>query len=383
MNKRVLLVDDEQRVLDGFRRNLRRQFDVVTANSGQEGLAQIESAGPFAVVVSDYRMAEMHGVDFLSRVAEAAPNTVRMMLTGQADMQATIAAINDGRIFRFLTKPCPPEALAAALREGIDQYRLIEAERELLEKTLRQTVQVLIDIIGLIDADTHRHSVRISQRVSGLCDALGLERSWEYTLAATLSQLGAIALPSVVVDRFRRGEALGKADQKMMNTHPQSAHNLLVRIPRLERVAQMVLLQNEPPGTRPLNTDDPGDEDIVAIGAHLLDVSLRYEKMLAQGLTPADAVVRLRDGSGPPFRVAAVNALDELGRDTARYVHRELSLTDLEPGMLLDADLKTLAGLMLLATGTELTAAHLERASRFAAHGGVEEPIDVLVHTTD
>lgn len=381
MNRRVLLVDDEQRVLDGFRRTLRRQFDVVTKPSGHEGLAEIESTGPFAVVVSDYRMPEMNGVDFLTKVGEVAPDTVRMMLTGQAGMDATIAAINDGRVFRFLTKPCPPETLAAALSDGVEQYRLVAAERELLEETLKQTVAVLIDIIGLIDTKTHEHSIRIRQRVASLCDALHLEPSWEYTLAATLSQLGTIALPADAVDRYRRGEPLAGADQLMMDAHPQSAHNLLIKIPRLERVARMVLNQHRPPGTRPLNVEEPDDDDIVAIGAHLLDLAARYERMLSRGLTPAETVDRLRRGNGPPFRATALSALASLGQRKAHLVHKRAPFEQLEPGMLLEADLKTLGGLLLLAMGTELTDAHLERARRFESSAGIDEPIDVLVPT--
>jgi hypothetical protein len=298
-------------------------------------------------------------------------------------MQATIAAFNDGRVFRFLTKPCPPETLAAALSDGVEQYRLVAAERELLEKTLRQTAAVLIDVIGLIDSKTHQHSVRINQRVASLCDALALEPSWEYTLAATLSQLGTIALPADAVDRYRRGEPLPSADQIMMEGHPQSAHNLLIKIPRLERVARMVLTQQQPPGTRPLNVEDPDDDDIVAIGAHLLDLATRYERMLSRGVTPAEAVNRLSRGDGPPFRAAALSALADLGQTKAHLVHKRALFEQLEPGMLLEADLKTLGGLLLLAIGTELTDAHLERARRFSSSAGIDEPIDVLVPTPE
>lgn len=383
MNTKVLLVDDEPRVLDGYRRNLRRRFEISTAEGGHSALAEIEENGPFAVVVSDYRMPEMNGVEFLSKVAEVAPRTIRMMLTGQADMEATIASINDGRVFRFLTKPCPPETLGAALEEAVEHYRLVEAERELLEKTLRQTVGVLIDVLGLIDPATHHHSVRISDRVADLCIAMAIDEAWEYTLAATLSQLGTIALPGSVVEKYRRGEKMRPGDQELMESHPESAHNLLERIPRLERVAKMVLIQHNPPGSRPLSPEDPDDEDRIAIGGHLLDVSLRYEQLLTMGRTPAEAVDELREGSGPPFRFALIDALAEMGVGTANFVHREAALAELEEGMLLDAELRTVGGLLLLATGTQLTRAHLERVRRFSTSSGIEEPIDVLIPDWD
>ena len=102
MSNRVLFVDDEPKVLDGIRRQLRNRLDVETANGAAAGLALIESKGPFAVVVSDMRMPEMNGARFLAKVNEIAPDTVRMVLSGQADLDSTVAAVNEGHIFRFL-----------------------------------------------------------------------------------------------------------------------------------------------------------------------------------------------------------------------------------------------------------------------------------------
>ena len=151
MTQRVLLVDDEQNVLDGFRRNLRK-FDITTAIGPLEGLQEVETNGPFAVVVSDLQMPQMDGIEFLTKVEAMVPKTVRIMLTGQADMSVSIAAVNEGHVFRFLNKPCPPELLAATLNDAIEQYRLVEAERQLLEETLRGAVEVLTDVLGLVQA---------------------------------------------------------------------------------------------------------------------------------------------------------------------------------------------------------------------------------------
>jgi len=127
MSERVLCVDDDPRILGAFRRQLEEQFDLVTATGGREGLELIDSQGPFAVIVSDMRMPEMDGVQFLAAVKEKAPKSVRMMLTGCADLDTAIEAVNEGNIFRFLTKPCLPEQFARAIQAGIDQHRLIVA----------------------------------------------------------------------------------------------------------------------------------------------------------------------------------------------------------------------------------------------------------------
>src|SRR5829696_4359 len=133
---KILCVDDERNVLEAYQRSLRKEFHIEIATSGAEGLAAVESQGPYAVIVSDMRMPGMDGIRFLAKVKEKAPDSVRIMLTGNADQQTAIEAVNEGNIFRFLTKPCPPETLAKALSAGLQQYWLVVAEKELLEKTL-------------------------------------------------------------------------------------------------------------------------------------------------------------------------------------------------------------------------------------------------------
>ncbi|MBL7033395.1 MAG: response regulator, partial [Candidatus Delongbacteria bacterium] len=109
MNKRVLLVDDEPDILSSFRRQLRYDFEITTATSGSEGLRLVDAEKPFAVVVSDFQMPVMDGVQFLKRVRSKSAATTRVMLTGQADLQVAMDAVNEGNLFRFLTKPCSKE----------------------------------------------------------------------------------------------------------------------------------------------------------------------------------------------------------------------------------------------------------------------------------
>jgi serine phosphatase RsbU (regulator of sigma subunit) len=123
MNDKILLVDDEPKVLAAIKRQLRKKFRFETALSGEEALKVIDEKGPFAVVVSDYKMPGMNGIDFLCKVKTVDPDTVRMMLTGSADMSTAIQAVNEGSIFQFHPKPCPAETLGQAIKSGIDKYR--------------------------------------------------------------------------------------------------------------------------------------------------------------------------------------------------------------------------------------------------------------------
>ena len=141
MKEKVLLVDDDVMILAGLKRHFRNQFRIETAISGEEGLKKVEEKGPFAVIVSDYSMPGMNGIEFLCRVKETDPESVRMMLTGSADMSTAIQAVNEGSIFQFHPKPCPAETLGEAIQSGIEAYRKTTTHQTQFKKVQRSLAQ--------------------------------------------------------------------------------------------------------------------------------------------------------------------------------------------------------------------------------------------------
>ena len=119
---KILIVDDEPNVVQAFQRQLRKKFRVDVATSGPAALNMMETSGPYGVVVSDMRMPGMNGLQLLQRVKQKFPQSIRIMLTGNVDHQTVIDAVNEGSVFRFLTKPCSTEAMAGALTAGLDQF---------------------------------------------------------------------------------------------------------------------------------------------------------------------------------------------------------------------------------------------------------------------
>lgn len=118
---KVLCIDDDPNVLEGLEETLEVDYEVVTALNGPRALDVIERKGPFQVVICDMRMPEMDGAELLIHMRKAAPDAVRILLTGQTDMESAIAAVNRGQIFRFLIKPCPPPQLLGAVRAAVLQ----------------------------------------------------------------------------------------------------------------------------------------------------------------------------------------------------------------------------------------------------------------------
>src|SRR5262249_6599331 len=149
----ILLVDDEEMVLSSYQRVLRKQFRFDTASGGQQALDKLVGDGPYAVLVSDMRMPGMTGLELLRRVKVISPRTIRIMLTGNSDVRTAIDAVNEGCVFRFLTKPCDADVLAAAIKDGLRDYHLLETEKQLLEQTLQGSIRVLTEVLSLINPD--------------------------------------------------------------------------------------------------------------------------------------------------------------------------------------------------------------------------------------
>ena len=185
MNEKILCVDDDINILRAFRRLMQKEYMFEIANSGQAALTLIAEQGPFAVVVSDLKMPEMDGVQFLTTVREKSPDSIRVMLTGQADLETAIAAVNEGNIFRFLTKPCSPEILGKTLQAALEQYRLVTAERTLLRQTLVGSVQVVTNTLNLVNPTAFGQGSRL--KPSG-------DSNWPLSLADWLHDATVISL---------------------------------------------------------------------------------------------------------------------------------------------------------------------------------------------
>jgi CheY-like chemotaxis protein len=134
--EKILLVDDDSNILSALQRQFRNKFSITSANGGTEALQLIDSDGPFAVIVSDLHMPDLDGLRFLAQARQKLPNAIPLLLSGNADLHTALAALNEGRVFRFLTKPCPGEVFGAALQAALEKYRMDQVESQILEQNL-------------------------------------------------------------------------------------------------------------------------------------------------------------------------------------------------------------------------------------------------------
>jgi ActR/RegA family two-component response regulator len=376
MAEKILLVDDDSNILDGYRRSLSREFLMETALGGEQALKMAAENGPYAVVISDMRMPGMDGIQLLSSIKSQSPDTIRIILTGNADLGTAINAINEGSIFRFLTKPCDKDAMAKTLTAALVQYRLVTAERHLLEQTLSGTVQVLTDVLSLVNPAAFSRAERARRYIHHIVTSMKLGNPWQYEVAAMMSQLGCVTLAPETIEAVYSGEKLTPNEQAQYDAHPGVAYGLLSKIPRLEPIAWMIEHQN-----RPLReADDSGRKDM-RLGAEILRLTLAYEKLIHIGTSRTEAAHSLAS-QNKNFSPAFFEALVALDPNAEEGEIRQCRIDALMPGMILQQEVRTHEGALLVSKGQEVTAPLLIKLKNFHARRVIPGDVTVSMPTT-
>jgi CheY-like chemotaxis protein len=370
--RHVLCVDDEPFLLEGLERTLREGFEVTTETKPLAALALLERhEHDFVAIISDMRMPLMDGAKFLACAAEIAPNSTRVLLTGHAELNAAIAAVNTGRIFRFLCKPCAPNELIAAIEAAAEQHQLRTLEKELLEGTLTGSVRLLSEVLMLVAPKIFTRNQRIQTYVLYLAQKLGRTDSWRFELAACLNMIGCVGLSEETFNRALSGAPLDEQESRAFAEHPMTAHRLLKKIPRFEDVAEMILLQTA-------GADESEQTPDVVLGARILRVAREVEQLVATGKTEAEAVAKLIPKS-PPAELELLKLLEQFQSVALAGVLKELRVAQMTAQMVLEDDVKTKTGVVVVPGKKQLTQLLLERLIRFSRAGVLIEPIRVRV----
>jgi FixJ family two-component response regulator len=378
MAEKILLVDDDCNILDGYRRSLSREFLIETAMGGEQALKFAAENGPYAVVISDMRMPGMDGIQLLSRIKAQSPDTVRVMLTGNADMDTAINAINEGSIFRFLNKPCSKEVMAKTLTAALVQYRLVTAEKQLLEQTLSGSIQVLTEVLSLVNPAAFGRAERARRYIHHIVTSMKLANVWQYEVAAMMSQLGCVTLAPETIEAVYGGEKLSPNEQAQYDAHPCVAYDLLSKIPRLEPIARMIEHQNRP--VPEATTADPEMADM-RLGTEILRLTLAYEKLIHKGTSRTEAVHTL-SRQNKNFSPEFFHALVELDPNSEEGEIRKCRIDELSPGMIIQQEVRTYEGALLVSKGQEVTSALLSKLKNFHARRVLTGDVTVSMPTT-
>ena len=361
MCNRVLLVDDEVNLLQSIRRNLRGRYDLTLAEGGAAGLEHLRNDGPFAIVVSDMQMPDVDGMMLLWQARSIAPDTVRVMLTGNVDQQTAVDAVNEGAIFRFVNKPCPAESLAQVIDDGLRHYSLITAEKQLLSQTLTGAVAMITELLSMANPDAFGRGGRLRSLARRLSDRLNWYDSWQYEIAAMLSQVGCIGVPSEAQDRF---------NEDTLRNQAELSSNVVKRIPRLEKVAAMIGLQDT-------NEIPRGTADNVANGAKMLRILSDFD-LLYKSSSLSQAVRKMEGDIGRIYDEEIFQNFSDMILDAMEI--RQVDVKELSPSMILDENVLNRRGDVLISKGHELTESLIQRLHNFSCNAvGVRQPITVRV----
>lgn len=378
MNKRVLFVDDEFLILSSMLRNLRGKFDIKVAQSGHEALEKLRAGPEFGVIVSDFKMPEMNGIEFLIECRKISPDSVRIMLTGQADMKLAVNAVNQGNIYQFLTKPIPPEPLESVLKSALEHYRLIESERELLHNTLKGSVKVLIDVLSMTNPTAFGQAARLRSLAHSVAEKAGLQNMWEVELTALLSMLGCVTVPEEILIRKNRLLPLTEPEMELYNTHVNIGSKLVANIPRLRDISSGIAFQNR----RFDGSDAPDDglsgTDIPILG-RLLKVIIDYDEFASMGMMGEQSIDMMRkrqEWYDPQLLLALENHV--VGAQ-GNYTLQLALIEDLDEGMVVEEPITDEYGRILVTPKMELTELIIQQVKNYNRIGRIKQPIKVSV----
>ncbi len=411
----ILFVDDEPQMLSALTRVFRgKGYNVITANSGQEGLSLLE-VHQFDVIISDMRMPEMDGASFLAASCERSPSSRRILLTGYSDQESTIRAINDGHIHRFLTKPWDNQELRAKVEEEISHKQLIQdgdqdlkdqiesanrelsqvsgfvdmAKEELLEQ-FNTTIKVIGNLINMRMPQTSTMSWNVESHSVALAKLLKLDSKTitEISQAGRLYQLGKLILKDSLVNSCI--DNLDPKQLKEYNGHSIMGADLLTPLNSLDYTAKLIRYQNE-------NYDGTGQPhklqgNKIPLGSRILRLTIDYQQLIhgfhfKDPLSSQDALSYIENYSGKKYDPVLLGLYKKLivqlsmAQESQQFNDTLIPLKSLQPHQVVSRDLLNPDGMLLISKGTELNISMIEKLKNYANRDGHE--INVFINITE
>ncbi len=381
MTKKVLFVDDDPNILSAVVRHLRKKYEIHIAQSGREALREIESEGPFAVVIADWNMPDMKGPDLLNKVKSLYPNTVRVIFSGLSDQAAVVTAINSGQIFRFIVKPSSPLEMARIIDESLEQHALLMTKERLLSETVSGTVNALLEVLSVVAPRAYSKTRRLLSWIEKMRDLTSDINYVDLKLAVKMSQIGYMTLPPTVLYKLDQEKDLTPDEERMLHKISEVSFKLLEQIPNLENIARAVRYQKKTYSGEGLPEDDLKGDDLPKIARvlkifnDLWDIS-KGEEMKADHF---DVLFKQIDNYDRVyFEICRLALLKGHAVGKIMLVTHSFSVNQLEVGDILACDVREIAGRMLLAKGHLLSASQIDRLKNIAEITNITNPIKVL-----
>lgn len=375
--QKILLVDDDPNVLSAYQRRLRKRFDIETALCSEEGVTAVNFLGPFAVIVSDMQMPRENGAEFLAKIQKTSPDSVRIMLTGNADQQTAIDAVNQGGVFRFLNKPCPAEELEAAIQTGITEYeRRIELRKssavnvDALVETLASVCSAFNPMVGL-------RQNRLKSSLNEYATPALRENQQLGTVLAIASQFGSGQVPPQLFAKFARGEELTPQESKQWSEQYVVAAEMIENVPHLTFVKEVL----DQLGGAPRDDSEEQSEkqlEEVQLLAELLKASIQFDLSCFEAERETLQVLEEIKARGE-YSETAKGLIEAwvAQRDQRRLI--EVEVDSLVDGMKLVEEIATTSGTVLVPKGIEVSPLMRAKLQKYVASNQVQTTVKALI----
>ena len=379
----ILIVDDNQ-----TNRNVLQDLVVTlghvpfVAENGLTALTHMEKDLP-DIVLLDILMPEMDGYQVLNRMKanEHSSHIPVIMISAIDEIGSIVRCIEKGAD-DYLTKPFNPTLLKARIGASLEKYLLLKAEREFLEKTLRGSIKVLIDILSIINPSAFGQASRECRLVGQIANEMKVKKAWELEIASMLSPLGCITVPPMTLDKISRGVQLSPKEEKIFSEHPSIGHDLIINLPHLEKVAKIIANQNKHYDFDEEASTFSHREVDVPFGVQVLRVAKDFEAFVSSGIKPAEALKKIRDKE-KHYNEFIVDALASIVSGKPAQKTRSVKIDELSVGMIFVENLTSTTGQFICPKGTEIDGILLNRIRNFSLGMKIIEPVKVIVPSTD
>ena len=374
----VLVVDDNETNVDILVDTLGDFYDVSVAMDGLTALEAVEENPPDLILL-DIMMPEMDGYEVCQRL-KASRKTRKIpviFVTAKAQVEDEIRGFACGAV-DYITKPISPPMVKARVETHLKLRKSEQHLKELLEKTLGGAIGMLTDILSISNPSAFGRASRVKRHVEQLAKQVNASRFWQIRMAAMLSQIGCITVSSEILEKIYRGEDVSFEEQDSFDRHPRVGYELLCKIPNLQEVAEIVARQQN----LDINTDYKGSDEarkLIHLGSRILKLALDYEKLVFRGDSSEAALSALKSNE----REYSAELLGQFSPivegESSHNPIRQLRASELSPGMIINQDILTNKGKLLIEAGTEVSLPVYETLHNFSRTGFIEEPFQVLV----
>lgn len=397
-NQKVLYVDDEENLLSSFQSLMRREnVETLVLQRSLDIDDILEREGPFAVILSDQRMPGLDGVQVLERSRQSSPETVRILVTGYADYNDTLRAVNKGGISHYVAKPWVDQDLRRLVKDSVTRYNLtmenrylvgelkIKNERlaELLDGTVSGTVRILGDLVGYanpLSAGQIDRVRRLGHAILKQLPNLNSDERWEIEMALNLFGLGLALLPAwIQVSLSKQGLAALDRFPSARNHHLLSAA-VLKDIPRFEGVARIIRLQDRHFDGSGEPADDPARGNEIPLGARLLHILVDLQRLSSDRFNGRVILDKMAMQPNHYDVKLIATMLGQAPSTKGGDWEASVALRDLKPGMVLLQDVFSSDGQCLLKARTPLTETSINILLQWTLLDAIEGPFKVQIH---